>query len=209
MAETTTTTADALSGEEQLLRWKPRMGALSVAEKIETAEMLKRQANVFFKRGELKKALSVYAKVFAYVNGLSVQGDAMSQYAGHAPDMSATAAEGAQIRELKIAAWANMAFCHVKLGPERAAKALECCEKVLAEDPSHSKARFRKAQALAQLRHFERALAVLADLARAEPKNGAVRAELRRVQQLKKQDDDAARAKEKSAFANMFAASKQ
>lgn len=147
--------------------------------------------------------------MFAYVNGLSVQGDAMSQYAGRASDMSASAAEGEQIRALKVAAWANMAFCHIKLGPERAEKALECCEKVLAEDPTHSKALFRKAQALAQLKHFERALALLTDVARAEPKNGAVRAELRSVQQLKKQYDDEARAKEKSAFAHMFATKQQ
>lgn len=141
--------------------------------------------------------------MFAYVNGLSVQGDAMSQYAGRAADMSATAEQGEQIRELKVAVWANMAFCHVKLGA--AEKALASCEKVLAEQPAHAKALFRKAQALALLKHFERALAILADLARAEPKNGAVRAELRSVQQLKKQYDDEARAKEKSAFANMFA----
>lgn len=66
----TVAAADALNEEEQLLRWKPRMGALSVAEKIETAETLKRQANLLFRHGELKKALSVYAKVCVYVAGV-------------------------------------------------------------------------------------------------------------------------------------------
>lgn len=141
--------------------------------------------------------------MFAYVNGLSVQGDAMSQYASQSAHMSATAAQGEQIRELKIAVWANIAFCYIKLGgkPE---KAIEYCDKVLAEDEAHSKALFRKAQALGQLKHFERAQALLTKLATVEPKNGAVRAELRSLLQLKKQYDDEAKAKEKSAFANMF-----
>ncbi|KAI9989015.1 hypothetical protein PInf_022736 [Phytophthora infestans] len=56
-------------------------GPLSVADKVEQAELLKRQGNLHVKQGELKRALASYAKVFAYVNGLSVAGDSMSQYA--------------------------------------------------------------------------------------------------------------------------------
>lgn len=52
-----------LLADEQLLAWKPRMGMLSVGEKIEQAELLKRQANLHFKRGDIKKALPVYSKV--------------------------------------------------------------------------------------------------------------------------------------------------
>lgn len=126
----------------------------------------------------------------------------MSQYASQSANVSATAEQGDAIRVLKIAVWSNMAFCHVKL--ERAAKAIEYCDKVLAEDATHSKALFRKAQALGQLKHFERAQSILTDLAHAEPKNGAVRAELRTLQQLKKQYDNEARAKEKSVFGKMF-----
>lgn len=48
---------------EELLSWKPRMGVLTVAEKIEQAEMIKKQANLLFQRGEIKKALPIYAKV--------------------------------------------------------------------------------------------------------------------------------------------------
>lgn len=49
--------------DDELLQWKPRMGLLTVAEKIEQAETIKKQANVYFKRGEIKKALPAYAKV--------------------------------------------------------------------------------------------------------------------------------------------------
>lgn len=127
----------------------------------------------------------------------------MSQYASKSANVSATVEQGEQIRELKIAVWANIAFCYIKLG-DKPKKAIEYCDKVLAEDEAHSKALFRKAQALGQLKHFERAQALLTKLAAAEPKNGAVRMELRSLLQLKKQYDDEAKAKEKSAFANMF-----
>ncbi|KAG6610615.1 FKBP-type peptidyl-prolyl cis-trans isomerase [Phytophthora cinnamomi] len=192
-----------VSDEELLGAWKPRMGALSVGEKLAQAELLKRQGNLRVQRGDLKRALASYAKVFAYVNGLSVAGDAMAQYAQGAAGMTATQAQGAQIQAVKVAAWANMALCHLKLGaqPERA---LACCDQVLALEPRHGKARFRKAQAMAQLAHYERAHALLAELLEEEPKNAAVRAEMRALQAKKRAYDAEARAKEKSAFGNMF-----
>jgi tetratricopeptide (TPR) repeat protein len=188
--------------EAALLQWTPPMGELSVAEKIEIGDKLKRQANLLFKRGELKPAVARYAKVFAYVNGISVAGDAMAQYASRSgAGMNATTAQGEQIQELKIACWSNMAFCYVKMGTNPA-RAVECCDKVLAEDAAHSKAQFRKAQALAQLKHFERAHALLTALALAEPKNAAVRNELKALAAAKKKYDDEAR--DKSGFKDMF-----
>lgn len=189
--------------DEELLAWKPRMGDLTVADKIEQAETLKRQANLRFKRGELKRALAVYAKVFAYVNGLSVAGDAMAQYASGSANLCATPEEGAEIEALKVAVWSNMAFCHVKLGTNPD-KALEFCDKVLALDSKHSKAQFRKAQALAQLSHFDRSLELLRELLEVDAKDAAVRGEVRRVQQLKREYDAAAKEKERSAFGNIF-----
>jgi tetratricopeptide (TPR) repeat protein len=133
-----------------------------------------------------------------------VQGDAMAQYAAGASGMSATPAEGDEIEALKLAVWSNMALCHVKLGTSPD-KAIELCDKVLAVDDKHSKAQFRKAQALAQLAHFDRSLALLGELLEVEPKDAAVRAEVRRVQQTKRAYDAAAKEKEKAAFADMFA----
>ncbi|KAE9033005.1 hypothetical protein PR003_g8890 [Phytophthora rubi] len=192
-----------VSDEELLGGWRPRLGALSVGEKVEQAELLKRQGNLLVKQGEFKRALTSYAKVFAYVNGLSVAGDAMSQYAQSAAGMAATQEQGGQIQAVKVAAWANMALCHLKLGaqPERA---LDCCDKVLELEPQHSKARFRKAQAMTQLMHYERAYKMLSELLEEEPKNAAVRSEIRALQVKKRAYDADARAKEKSAFGNMF-----
>ncbi|KAG7395872.1 hypothetical protein PHYBOEH_003076 [Phytophthora boehmeriae] len=191
------------SDDELLSGWKPRLGRLTVSEKIEEGDLLKRQGNLLVKSGEWKRALTSYAKVFAYVNGLSVQGDAMSQYAQGASDMSATEDQGHEIQALKAAVWSNMALCHLKLltQPE---KALGCCDKVLELEPTHSKARFRKAQALQQLSHFERAYKLLAELLEEEPKNAGVRNEMRKLQLQKRQYDVEAREKEKNVFGNMF-----
>ncbi|ETK91802.1 hypothetical protein F441_04822 [Phytophthora nicotianae CJ01A1] len=192
-----------VSDEELLGGWKPRLGPLSVAEKVEQGELLKRQGNLHVKQGELKRALASYAKVFAYVNGLSVAGDSMSQYAQGAAGMTATQEQGSQIQAVKVAVWSNMALCHLKLGtqPERA---LNCCDKVLELEPQHSKARFRKAQAMVQLTHYERAYKLLSALLEEEPKNAAVRNEIRALQVKKRAYDAEAKAKEKSAFGNMF-----
>ncbi|KAG1688898.1 hypothetical protein DVH05_002982 [Phytophthora capsici] len=192
-----------ISDEELLGLWKPRLGPLSVAEKLEQAEMLKRQGNLYVKKGEFKRALTSYAKVFAYVNGLSVTGDAMAQYAQGAAGMTATQEEGGHIQAVKVAVWSNMALCHLKLAtqPERA---LSCCDKVLEVEPHHSKARFRKAQAMVQLTHYDRAYKLLSELLEEEPKNAAVRNEIRALQVQKRAYDADARAKEKSAFGKMF-----
>ncbi|GLE05455.1 hypothetical protein PINS_up014468 [Pythium insidiosum] len=186
--------------DDALLQRKPRMGMLTVGEKIEQAELLKLQANVLVKRGEFKAATTKYARVFAYVNGISTQGDAMAQYASRSAHMSASEAEGDAIQALKIACWSNMALCQLKLG--HGERAVEFCDKVLAEDETHSKALFRKAQGLALLSHYDRAQTLLTQLAALEPQNAAVRRELKALAVAKKKYEQDARAS--SSFNNMF-----
>ncbi|CEG36879.1 FKBP-type peptidyl-prolyl cis-trans isomerase [Plasmopara halstedii] len=200
---TTISNTSDISDEELLRGWKSRLGQLSVAEKVEQANLLKRQGNLYVKKGEPKRALASYAKVFAYVNGLSVAGDAMSQYAQGAVGVTATKAEGDQIQDIKIAVWANMALCHLKLG-EQPERALSCCDKVLELEPQHSKARFRKAQAMIQLTHYEIAYKLLGELLEEEPKNASVRSEIRALLVKKRAYDAEAKEKEKKAFGNMF-----
>uniref|UniRef100_A0AAV1VGQ0 peptidylprolyl isomerase n=1 Tax=Peronospora matthiolae TaxID=2874970 RepID=A0AAV1VGQ0_9STRA len=189
--------------DELLHGWKPRLGRLSVPDKIGQAELLKRQGNLFVHQNELKRALRAYAQVFAYVNGLSVAGDAMSQYAQTTTDLTATQVQGEQIEALKVAVWANMALCYVRLGVELN-KALKCCQQVLALQPQHSKARFRKAQVLVQLKQYERAFELLSALLKEEPKNAAVRKEIRLLQDLKRAHDAETRAKEKQVYGSIF-----
>ncbi|CAH0479036.1 unnamed protein product [Peronospora belbahrii] len=194
---------DDVSNEELLMKWKPRLGPLSVAEKLKQAELLKRQGNLRVNEGEYKRALTSYAKVFAYVNGLSVAGDAMSQYTQGNTGMMATKEEDIQIQAIKIAVWSNMALCYVKLGTQPD-KALGCCDKVLHLEPEHSKARFRKAQSMVQLMEYDQAYQLLSELLDEEPKNAAIRSEIRALQTKKRVYDAEMKAKEKSVFGNMF-----
>ncbi|RHY35416.1 hypothetical protein DYB32_000112 [Aphanomyces invadans] len=129
--------------EAEVLSHKPRLGELSVGEKVAEADLLKQQGNLYFKAGMFKKAVQQYLKIFLYVNGLSVAGDGMSSYARG--NSKATEDEGVAITQLKIAAYSNMAMCQLKL--DNPDKAIELADKVLALEPGHTKARLRKAQA--------------------------------------------------------------
>lgn len=49
--------------DAEVLQYKPRLGNLSVSEKINEAEMLKAQGNIYVKSGDYNGALSKYAMV--------------------------------------------------------------------------------------------------------------------------------------------------
>jgi tetratricopeptide (TPR) repeat protein len=132
--------------ESALLSQKPRMGAeLTVGDKIQEANLLKSQGNVYFKAGNYRKAVKHYNMIFLYVNGVNTAGDSMSSYTHGNTSMLASDVEASSIKQLKIVAYTNMAMCQLKLNaPE---KAIDLCDKVLVIEPSHVKALLRKAQA--------------------------------------------------------------
>ncbi|RHY43128.1 hypothetical protein DYB37_009885 [Aphanomyces astaci] len=165
--------------ESDLLSRKPRLGTLTVGEKIAEADLLKQQGNLYFKAGLFKKANQHYVKIFLYVNGLSVAGDGMSSYAKGAANASASESEGVAITQLKLAAHSNMAMCHLKL--DNPDKAIEQADKVLAIAPGHVKALLRKAQAYRQKGKYTLAKDLLREALVVEPKNAALRSELKQV----------------------------
>ncbi|CAK4076797.1 unnamed protein product [Aphanomyces euteiches] len=186
--------------ESELLSRKPRMGDLSVGDKIEEANLLKQQGNLYFKAGLYKKAISHYAKIFLYVNGLSTAGDGMASYARGNTSISASEAQGGDIKQLKVAAYSNMAMCHLKLG--NVDKTIEQSDKVLALEPGHIKALLRKAQAYGHKGKYSMAKEILREALAIEPKNVALRNELKHIQEESKlhpEEDEL-----KSKMANMF-----
>nr|CCA24545.1 conserved hypothetical protein [Albugo laibachii Nc14]CCA25966.1 conserved hypothetical protein [Albugo laibachii Nc14] len=185
----------------EILQYIPRLGNLSVSEKINEAEMLKAQGNIYVKSGDYNRALSKYAMVFAYVNGLFTKSDSMAMYnSKNDAALLSSQDESLKIQYLKQTVWSNMALCYLKT--DKYAKAMEVCDKILGLDPAHFKALFRKSQALAYLHHYDRAKAILRQLVERDPSNSTVRKELVAVSQsekkLQKEENS------KSSFANIF-----
>ena len=76
-------------------------------------------------------------QIFMYVHGYSSSGGGMGGMPGQTTK-PVSSEEMAQIRELKIAHFCNLAMCHMKHGPKYA-KAKENCTKALALDPDNVK----------------------------------------------------------------------
>ncbi|KAF0685955.1 Aste57867_22207 [Aphanomyces stellatus] len=196
MADTYAFTAE----ETELLERKPRMGDLTVGDKIEEANLLKQQGNLYFKAGLYAKAIRSYSKIFLYVNGLSTAGDGMASYARGSANVSASESEGDVIKLLKITAHSNMAMSQLKL--DNPTKAIEQCDKVLAMDPKHVKALLRKAQAFGLRQKYSVAKEILREALAIEPKNATLRNELKKIVEESKLHPE--ENEFKSKMANMF-----
>lgn len=109
--------------------------------KIEYAEKLKEEGNVFFKKGEYKKALRKYKLIYLYVAGLK---PSLSKIMGVPNEKNQENEMEANIRKLKLASKLNSALCYIKLGEGR--KAREYANKVLLKDKDNAKAIFRRGQ---------------------------------------------------------------
>lgn len=144
---------------------------------------------------------SQLVQVFAYVNGLFTKSDSMAMYSSKSEAALLCGQDEAQkIQLLKQAVWSNMALCYLKT--DKPAKAIEVCDKILSLDCLHSKALFRKSQALAHMHHYDRAKAILRQLVEKEPSNSIVRKEYVAVSQFEKKVQKEENSK--SSFANIF-----
>eukprot|EP00697_Spironema_sp_BW2_P012052 gnl/Spiro4/28111_TR13911_c0_g1_i1.p2 gnl/Spiro4/28111_TR13911_c0_g1~~gnl/Spiro4/28111_TR13911_c0_g1_i1.p2 ORF type:complete len:203 (-),score=66.60 gnl/Spiro4/28111_TR13911_c0_g1_i1:58-666(-) len=126
----------------------------TLGDKIAMAEQLKNQGNALFAQAQYQRAAHCYNQIPLYIAGL-------------APE-SLPPTETAQIRNLKIAANSNLSGCYLNMN--KLDRAAECISKVLAEDPQHVKALFRRAKVRAKRCDFEGARA---DLQRVDELNPA------------------------------------
>jgi peptidyl-prolyl isomerase D len=74
-----------------------------------------------------------------------------------------------------------MSACYLKLNQWE--KAIDSAEKVLTLDPNHSKAMFRKGQALFGLNSLDKALEILRAAAKLAPQDLGIRQELQKVKE--------------------------
>merc|ERR1719375_737755 len=122
-----------------------------VAANIAKAHALKEQGNAHFKEGNFPQAMAAYHQIFMYVHGYSQSSGGGG--GGGMPGQTTTpvtAKEMAQIKELKLAHFCNLAMCHLKQGPNLQ-KARTNCSKALELDPKNVKALFRRGKCHAQL----------------------------------------------------------
>jgi tetratricopeptide (TPR) repeat protein len=170
----------------------------SVRGKVDVAVDLKACGTAHLNRGEVSKAVVKYRTVFAYLDGLVLPGESMTQYSADV----LSSAEAAEVIALKNSVYLNLALCYLKLG--RAAKVVEVCDKALALDAGQAKACFRKGSALISLKRFDEAKSSLLEAARLAPQDRAVRSELERWRTEHEAHVKALRERDRAMFGGIF-----
>lgn len=133
----------------------------SHGECLKSALHCKTAGNRYLTEGSLASAVEEYGAGLEWLEDLS-HGDSA-------------------VHETRVALHANRAQAHLRLKQWKLA--LEDADEVLAEDPQHAKARFRRAKALLELYRTGEALEVLRRLAADDPGNADVQDMLRQAEE--------------------------
>lgn len=165
-------------------------------ENIAKALDLKEKGNQAFKNGDYKVAMTAYHEIYMFVHGFS-EGSSGAMLPGQTTK-PVSSEEMAQIHELKLAHFSNLAMCHMKIG--NTPKALANCSKALAIDPKNVKALFRRGKCYAELGALDESKADLDRLLQLDPGNKDAMRELRML----KTRFASHRKKEQKKFAGMF-----
>ena len=187
----------------------------TVTKKLTVATTLKTEGNAFFSSGEYKKAIHKYNSVFLYVNGLHGSNSPMKGFFDvmgmdqmmdkktktEEAGVGLTEEQESDVVKLKVSTSSNLAACHLKLG--NFDKAKSHCEKVLALDPTNSKATFRLASSSIGLNRLDSASEILKKLIAESPNDKAIRAAIEELNVKRGEDKNRQkelRLKEKERF---------
>ena len=164
---------------------------LDMPAKLLLQERKKAQGNVYFKRGEIGRALKLYQRSNTIVQGSDLaQARERSEADG--------AADTAACNRVTLSCHLNSAACHLKLGDLPAAA--KSCDAALVLEPASLKGLLRRGQARLRQGELDEAKADLMAAAKLDPKSREVRAELDEL----KLRQGAQRAKDKNLFGGMF-----
>ncbi|CBZ53099.1 Peptidylprolyl isomerase D (Cyclophilin D),related [Neospora caninum Liverpool] len=155
---------------------------MNVGEKLEGANAEKERGNEAFKKGNYAEAAAAYREgldYFSYVENWSDE-------------------EREQQKRLELPLRLNLATCCNRLGEY--SEAIEQTTKALEIDPESSKGRFRRGVARMAVGLLDEARHDFVQAAKLDPKNVEIRRELEKC----KKKIEEVRAKEKSAFGNIF-----
>lgn len=170
----------------------------AAAVNIAKAKELKAQGNEAFKAGNYNAAMVHYHQIFMYVHGFSEGSGASAQSMPGQTTKPVDAETMAQLRELKVVHFSNLAMCHLKLG--NVEKARDNSSKALAIDAKNIKSLFRRGKCHSTLGALDEAKADFDQILSLEPENREAMRELHALKQKFKEHDK----KEKKKFAGMF-----
>ncbi len=151
-------------------------------QKLEQAKLFKEKGTEFFKAGKFELAAKKYKKIVDFLeHEISLKGE-----------------QEEERKTLLQAGRLNLAACHLKTGEWIEARNI--CDKVVEENPSCTKAFFRRGEALMHLNDHSVAKEDFLRVAKLEPENKAARNKVTLCNaEIKKQ-----KLKERKTFANMF-----
>ncbi|CAF1385611.1 unnamed protein product, partial [Didymodactylos carnosus] len=109
-------------------------------EKLDQGEILKKSGSSFFKDGHFRVALKKYSTIVDYLQSTNCESESDKE----------------RCRQLKLAAYSNIALCHLKL--EQYIECIHACEKALELEAENEKCLFRRGTAYLALHEFDVAL---------------------------------------------------
>ena len=158
---------------------------------------MKEEGNEYFKQQNYKKALSCYAKVPLFLNGLLSEEDELSKYAQNNPEVMMNKEELDIVGSLKQTTYLNMSQIHIY--NKQWSKALEKATKSL-EIKETSKGYFRRGTAALELNDLDLAGSDFKRVKEIEPDNAIVDQKIQLVNKKLSAQDKQLGAKLKGMF---------
>ncbi|QRV89907.1 hypothetical protein RhiJN_17925 [Ceratobasidium sp. AG-Ba] len=153
--------------------------AMDVTEKLQTGRDKKAAGDDLFRKGDFKGALRHYHEAGLYLNGLDRS--LLPALTGGGEEPAEPPKPGApqpktEADELLEKIWTNMAACHLKAGNYK--RVIELADKALKKNENNTKAKYRKAKALAGQGYTEKAISMIEELIKADPNDEAMKKDL-------------------------------
>jgi len=168
---------------------------------LASAISLKASGDASVKSNDYQRAIAHYTKIFAYLNGLEPDQStqAVLAMAGKSSNSSMGAEQKNKISELLLSTKSNLCLCYAKFNDFD--KVILYSSQILASQPDHAKALFRRGSAYRSTRRFDESRADLMSAARLLPNDAGIRAELLKLKDSEIAEDE----KMRKQFAGMFA----
>ncbi|KAG8734141.1 hypothetical protein FRC12_018634 [Ceratobasidium sp. 428] len=152
---------------------------MDIGDKLQIGRDKKAAGDDAFRKGDFKAALRSYHEAGLYLNGLDKS--LLPALAGAGPAEAEPPKPGApqpktEADELLEKIWTNMAACHLKGGNYK--RVIELADKALKKNENNTKAKYRKAKALAAQGYTEKAILMIEELLKNDPDDEAMKKDL-------------------------------